>query len=153
MKSSPAAPTLRSIGDTAARFGLDTHVLRHWEDKGLLSPARDGADRRRYGDDDLVRIAVILRSKAAGMTLDQIVLLLDDDHGPRRHAVLQEHLAELDRRMREMELSRAMTLHAFACEAHDMTRCPGFRATIQDVLDGTAAWPTDQVMPTGQALP
>ncbi|MBD8605767.1 MerR family transcriptional regulator [Aeromicrobium sp. CFBP 8757] len=142
MKSS-----LRSIGDTAARFGLDTHVLRHWEDKGLLRPERDGADRRRYGDDDLVRIAVILRSKAAGMTLDQIAVLLDDDHGPKRHAVLQEHLTDLDRRMEEMRLSRAMTLHAFECEAHDVTRCPGFRATIEDVLAGTAPWPEVQALP------
>ncbi|QGG40909.1 MerR family transcriptional regulator [Aeromicrobium yanjiei] len=135
MKSS-----LRSIGDTAARFGLETHVLRHWEDKGLLAPARDGADRRLYGDDDLVRIAVIVRSKAAGMTLDQIGVLLADDHGSRRHAVLQEHLADLDRRMEEMRRSRAMAVHAFECEAHDMTRCPGFRATIADVLDGSSTW-------------
>jgi MerR family copper efflux transcriptional regulator len=147
MKSSPADAPLRSIGDTAARFGLDTHVLRHWEDKGLLQPARDGADRRLYGDDDLVRIAVILRSKAAGMTLDQIAVLLDDDHGPKRHAVLQEHIADLDRRMAEMQLSRAMTVHAFECEAHDVTRCPGFRSTVQDVLDGTSAWPAAQALP------
>lgn len=140
MKSSPGKAELRSIGDTAAQFGLDTHVLRHWEDKGLLRPERDGAGRRLYGDDDLVRIAVILRSKAAGMTLDQIAMLLDDDHGPQRHAVLQEHLAELDRRMEQMRLSREMTLHAFECEAHDITRCPHFRAMITDVLDGTATW-------------
>lgn len=140
MKSNSGKAEMRSIGDTAAQFGLDTHVLRHWEDKGLLHPARDGADRRLYGDDDLVRIAVILRSKAAGMTLDQIAVLLDDDHGPKRHAVLQEHIAELDRRMEEMRLSREMTLHAFACEAHDITRCSHFRAMIEDVLDGTATW-------------
>jgi hypothetical protein len=28
-----------TIGELAARFGLATHVLRHWEDVGLLSPA------------------------------------------------------------------------------------------------------------------
>lgn len=139
---------LRSIGDTAARFGLDTHVLRHWEDKGLLHPARDGAGRRLYGDDDVVRIAVILRSKAAGMSLDQIAVLLSDDHGPRRHAVLEQHIADLDRQMAEMERSRAMAVHAFECEAHDLTRCPGFRSTIEDVLAGTGAWPGP-----GQALP
>ena len=42
-----------SIGEAAARFGLDTHVLRYWEDEGLLRPVRDGAGRRRYGDDDV----------------------------------------------------------------------------------------------------
>lgn len=148
MKSSQRS-SLRSIGDAAARFGLDTHVLRHWEDKGLLHPERDGAGRRLYGDDDLVRVAVILRGKAAGMSLDQIAVLLADDHGPERHRVLQDHLAELDRRMEQMRLSRAMTQHAFECQAHDMTQCPGFKATIADVLDGTALWPQT----LGQALP
>lgn len=139
----------RSIGDTAAQFGLATHVLRHWEECGLLTPDRDGAGRRLYGDNDVVRIAVILRSKAAGMSLEQIAVLLDDDHGPQRHRILQEHLTELDRRMAEMQLSRAMTLHAFECEAHDVTRCPGFRATIQDLVDGATTWSTA----TAQALP
>jgi hypothetical protein len=36
-----------TIGELAARFGLATHVLRHWETKGLLSPARRVAGRRR----------------------------------------------------------------------------------------------------------
>jgi DNA-binding transcriptional MerR regulator len=134
MKSSHA------IGDVAARFGIATHVLRHWEDEGLLDPHRDGADRRRFSDDDIVRVAVILRSKAAGMSLEQIGVLLDDDHGPQRHRVLQEHLADLDRRMEEMRASREMTLHAFECEAHDIARCPRFRAMVDDVVAGTGAW-------------
>ena len=73
-----------SIGDAAARFALPTHVLRHWEDVGLLRPDRDTGDRRRYGDDDLVRIGVIVRSKAAGMSLEQIGVLLDET-APERH--------------------------------------------------------------------
>ena len=36
------------------------------------APARDTAGRRRYSQDDVVRIASIVRSKAAGMGLDQI---------------------------------------------------------------------------------
>lgn len=129
-----------SIGDAAARFGLATHVLRHWEDAGLLRPGRDGADRRRFTEDDIIRIAVILRSKAAGMSLDQIAVLLEDDHGPRRHRVLTDHLADLDHRMAEMQVSRAMTVHAFECENHDLTRCPSFRALIGDVIAGTGQW-------------
>ncbi len=57
-----------SIGEAAVRFGLETHVLRHWESAGLLRPGRDGAGRRRYADADAVRIAVILRNKAAGLS-------------------------------------------------------------------------------------
>ena len=130
------------IGEAAARFGLDTHVLRHWEDVGLLSPQRDAAGRRRYIDPDLVRIAVILRSKDAGMSLEQIGVLLDEQ-APSRHRVLEAHIAELERRVAEMERSREMTLHALNCRSHDITTCPRFRAIVGGVLDGTAAWPGD----------
>lgn len=129
-----------SIGETARRFGLDTHVLRHWEDVGLLRPDRDAAGRRRYVDADLVRIAVILRSKGAGMSLEQIGVLLDEQ-APSRHRVLESHIDELDRRMAEMQRSREMTLHALNCRSHDITTCPRFRAIVGGVVDGTAAWP------------
>jgi len=131
MKSSPW-----SIGDTAARFDLPTHALRHWEDVGLIHPARDGANRRLYGPDDVVRIAVILRNKAAGMSLEQIGVLLDQE-ARDRHEVLSAHVAELDRRMVELQRSRAMTEHALRCRAHDVTTCPRFRQHVDDVLDGS----------------
>jgi DNA-binding transcriptional MerR regulator len=54
------------IGAVSERFGLATHVLRHWEAMGLLTPARDAAGRRRYKTADLTRVAVILRAKEAG---------------------------------------------------------------------------------------
>lgn len=138
MKSSPW-----SIGDTAARFSLPTHVLRHWEDVGLLDPERDGGGRRRYTDEDVVRVAVIVRSKAAGMTLDQIRVLLDEE-APERHAILESHLDDLDRRMRELERAREMTAHAFECEQHDIATCPRFVETVSDLLDG-GTWPVDRV--------
>ena len=128
-----------SIGDAAARFDLPTHVLRHWEDVGLLRPARDGGDRRRYGDDDLVRIAVIVRSKRAGMSLEQIGVLLDEK-APERHRVLEEHIADLEQRMADMERSRRMTEHALRCTAHDITTCPRFRSIMAEVVAGTGRW-------------
>jgi len=124
-----------SIGEVADRFGLETHVLRHWEDMRLLRPARDAAGRRRYGRDDVVRVATIIRSKAAGMSLEQISALLDGD-APGRHAVLEGHLADLDRRMEEMRRSREMTEHALRCRAHDIAACPRFSAIVEDLVSG-----------------
>lgn len=121
------------MGEVAERFELPTNVLRHWESVGLLRPARDTAGRRRYGQDDVVRIAVIQRSKAAGMTLDQIAVLLDDGSAGR-HEVLQRHLDDLDRRMQDMRRSREMTEHAMGCRSHDIATCPRFRASVEDVL-------------------
>jgi MerR family copper efflux transcriptional regulator len=136
MKSTAADATPWSIGDVAQRFDLATHVLRHWEDVGLLRPSRDSAGRRRYGRNEAVRIAVILRSKAAGMSLDQVLVLLDADANDRRE-VLGQHVADLDRRMAEMARSREMTLHALDCRAHDVATCAHFRACVDDILEGT----------------
>ncbi len=133
MKSSPGSDTPWSVGEIAGRFGVATHVLRHWEDVGLLTPARDSAGRRRYGRDDVVRVAVILRNKAAGMSLRQITVLLDAGADGRRE-VLGSHVADLDRRMADMARSREMTLHALQCRAHDVATCPRFRASVEDVL-------------------
>lgn len=145
MKSSGAAEaTSWSVGELAERFGLETHVLRYWEEVGLLDPARDGAGRRRYGPDDVVRVATILSSKVAGMSLEQIQVLLDagaSGQGAReRHEVLVAHLAELDRRQEEIDRSRHMTEHALSCRAHDIATCPRFREHVQDLVDGTRTW-------------
>ena len=122
-----------SVGQVAERFGVPTNVLRHWESVGLLTPDRDSADRRRYSRDDVVRVAVIQRSKAAGMSLDQIRTLLDSE-ARGRHEILEAHIADLEQRMEEMRLSREMAKHAFSCKEHDVTSCPGFRKHVDDLL-------------------
>ena len=124
-----------SVGDLAARFDLPTHVLRHWESLGLLAPERDASGYRRYGRDDLVRVAVILRSKAAGMSLEQIRVLLDGE-AEHRQEILEAHLRDLAERSLAIERSRHMTEHALRCEAHDVTACPRFASYVADITDG-----------------
>jgi MerR family transcriptional regulator, copper efflux regulator len=135
MKSSRSAVRW-SIGELAHRFELPTHVLRHWESVGLLAPERDSAGRRRYREDDAYRVAAIVSSKAAGMSLDQIRSLLVSD-APGRHRILEDHLADLADRMAEMERSRYLTEHAMGCRAHDIATCPGFRSHVADLVAGT----------------
>lgn len=122
-----------SIGEVATAVGLPTNVLRHWESMKLLFPERDAGGRRTYDEDQIVRIAVIQRSKGAGMTLEQIGVMLDD--GAReRHQILQQHLDDIDRRMEDMRRSREMTEHAMNCRSHDIATCPRFRAGVADVM-------------------
>lgn len=126
-----------TVGELASRFELETHVLRYWEDMGLLAPERDAAGRRVYRADDAYRVAAILSNKLAGMSLEQIRSLVDAEAEDRRE-VLRAHLVELDRRQAEIERSRQMTEHALACRAHDITACPGFQSHVSDVVEGTA---------------
>ena len=78
-----------------------------------------------------------VRNKDAGMSLEQISVLLDAD-APERHRVLQAHLDDLERRMAEMERSREMTQHALQCRAHDVASCPNFQRFVSDLVDAVA---------------
>lgn len=139
MKASEREQTW-TVGELAARFALPTNVLRHWETLGLLTPERDASGYRRYRHGDLVRVAVIVRNKAAGMTLEQIGVLLDGE-AAGRHEVLEAHLRDLDERARSIERSREMTEHALRCRAHDIVACPRFAQHVADLTDGRADRP------------
>src|SRR5690606_14155557 len=106
-----------TIGELAGRFGLEPHVLRHWESVGLLLPAERVNGRRRYLPEQETRIAMILRAKAAGLSLERIRELLQAPDRSTRRKLLLEHRAELDRRRRELDVAREMIDHALSCRA------------------------------------
>ena len=122
------------IGELADRFGLATHVLRHWEDAGLLIPSERVNGRRVYDDHHAVRVAMILRAKAGGLSLEQIRKVLEAPSGAARRALLREHQETLDERIRQMNASRQLIAHVLECEADDFTRCPAF-ARLTESLD------------------
>lgn len=121
------------IGDVAAAYGLATHVLRHWEQMGVLLPGRTGGGRRVYGRPEVVRVALILLGKKAGLSLDQIRELLDDTADrSRRLALYQDHCAELRQRIAAAQASLDLIEHAMECPAEDFTACPDFQHKLAD---------------------
>ncbi|MFC5217819.1 MerR family transcriptional regulator [Streptomyces coerulescens] len=138
MKSSDAEPTM-TIGELAERFDLRTHVLRHWESSGLLSPAERVNGRRRYTKRHIARVAMIVRGKAAGFSLEQLRDVLDAGNVETRQALLHAHYEDLERRIREIEASRTLIEHAMSCRAHDFTECPGFSRLVESLNEGSEA--------------
>jgi DNA-binding transcriptional MerR regulator len=130
MKSSRADSSM-SIGEVAQRFGLATHVLRHWESVGLLSPARVVAGRR-YGPDHLYRVAVILRAKEAGFGLDQIREMTATQDPENRRTILRRHRADLARRIAQAQASLDLIDCALDCDHDDFMQCPHFQAMVSD---------------------
>jgi DNA-binding transcriptional MerR regulator len=125
-----------TIGELAARFGLATHVLRHWEDMGLLSPARRVAGRRVYGATHLTRVAEILLGKDAGFSLEQLRELFTAPDRDRRRAVLRGQLAQVRARMARLALSQTLLEHGLRCRHQDYQSCPRFQAMVLARLDG-----------------
>ena len=125
-----------AIGELAARFGLATHVLRHWEDVGLLTPARRVAGRRVYRAAHLTRVAEILLGKEAGFSLEQLRELFAAPDRDRRREVLRGRLAEVQQRIDRLTLSRTMLEHGLRCTHEDYQACPRFQELVLARLDG-----------------
>jgi len=137
---------MKSIGEVASRFGLPTHVLRHWESEGLLSPARQG-DRRRYTDDDLYRVAAILVAKKAGFALPDIRAMLAGGSAPARHEMMARQRAALKARIAQARTALAMLEGGLTCEHDDLMMCQHFRGLLRNVPGCPSAPPAAQQSP------
>ncbi|WP_063048896.1 MerR family transcriptional regulator [Nocardia arthritidis] len=124
-----------SIGELAARFALATHVLRHWEEVGLLAPRRDSAGRRRYHHDDAETVAMILLGKQAGLSLEELAALFTEasDQAARRD-LLRAHRDRLVRRIAAATAALDTVSHALNCAVEDFRECPHFQAEVAEAL-------------------
>lgn len=125
-----------SIGELAARFGLATHVLRHWEDVGLLSPARRVSGRRMYGAAQVTRVAEILLGKEAGFSLEQLRELFVAPDRKQRRDLLHGQLAQVRERIARLTPSQTLLEHALHCRHPDYQSCLHFQAMVLAQLDG-----------------
>ncbi|MGW6121002.1 MerR family transcriptional regulator [Nocardia sp. NPDC055165] len=125
-----------TTGAVAAQFGLATHVLRHWEDRGLLTPARDSVGRRHYRGTDIDTIAMIVLGKKAGLSLDDLAILFirSPDRRTRRE-VLEAHRDRLADQIARTRAALDAVTHVLDCDAEDFRTCPHFRAELAGVLD------------------
>lgn len=130
MKSSPM-----TIGQVADHFGLPTHVLRHWESVGLLSPARVEGRRRRYTRDDLIRVASIVRAKQAGLPLADIRSFLAAGDPAARKDVLRRNHRALQARMAALQSALALLEAGLNCTHDDIATCPNYRAHLAELVD------------------
>lgn len=101
------------IGQLAGRAGVDPPTIRYYERIGLLPhPARTAAGYRRYGPDDLDRLAFIHRAKRLDLRLGEIteILAVRDRGQAPCHVVVEvaeRRLAEIETRITELHRVRA----------------------------------------------
>ena len=80
-----------SITQLAEEFGLTTRAIRFYEDKGLLSPQRQGQTRIYYPR-DRARLTLIVRGKNVGLALSEIKEILDH-YDPAEDCETQDRIA------------------------------------------------------------
>ena len=114
----PRTYTIRQLCD---EFGCTPRALRFYEDKGLLSPARDGLNRI-YTHKERGRLQLILRGKRVGLPLAEIREMLDlydlGDGGVQQAAKslrkFQAHLVALERQRADIDSAIAQLKEGIA---------------------------------------
>lgn len=95
-----------TISDLAQEFGVTTRTLRHYEDQGLVTPARDGINRI-YTPRDRVRLKLALRGKRLGFSLSDIRELFElHDLASSERRKLEEFAVKLERRRAQLAQQR-----------------------------------------------
>lgn len=98
----PLPGTTNTISELAKEFGVTTRTIRFYEEKGLISPLREG-QKRLYSNADRVRIKLIMRGKRIGMTLQECVDFIDM-YDPEHNNAEQLHLLINDVKSRREQL-------------------------------------------------
>ena len=95
-----------TITELAREFGVTTRTIRHYEQEGLLNPARSGLVRR-FSPRDRGRLKLALRGKRLGFSLQDIKELFDlyDLSQDERHQA-GAFLVKLEKRRKLLEQQR-----------------------------------------------
>jgi Cu(I)-responsive transcriptional regulator len=135
-----------NIGETARASGVAAKTIRYYEEIGLVRAAKRAPNGyRRYDEHDVQRLRFVQRARSLGFSIDDVRSLLAL-WGNRRRAsadvkrLAMRHVAEVDRRVAELQGMRATLMHLVErCHGDDRPHCP-----ILDELAGAGEKATSQ---------
>ena len=119
-----------TIGEVAARAGVNASAIRYYEKIGVLPTPERVAGQRRYDTDVLARLAIIDVAQRAGLTLDEIRALLNataaDAAGDTLRTIATDKLPAIDALIERAEAMRRWLELATACECPTLDVCALF---------------------------
>ena len=100
-----------SISDLSQEFDITTRTLRFYEEKGLISPERQGQNRI-YSVADRARLKLILRGKRLGLTLEEssgIIAMYDPQTNNKKQLQtlihkIREKRHQLEQQQKDLEV-------------------------------------------------
>jgi len=117
-----------SIGELSRRTARAPSAIRYYEEIGLLPEPERISGRRRYPEETVRTLAVIDTAQRAGLTLDEIKLLLEAKPGDREAVeelkrVAERKLPQVDAMIERAVLVREWLDAAARCECPSLDEC------------------------------
>ncbi|MCJ1676178.1 heavy metal-responsive transcriptional regulator [Streptomyces sp. APSN-46.1] len=132
-----------TVGSIAAESGLSPKAVRLYEAGGLIDPPeRTAAGYRTYTDDVIPVLRFIRQAQALGLSLKEIKDILDLQRRGEQPCglvtdLLDQHLADIDRRIADLQALRATLRSARAQAGQAAGR--GERAVVCRIIEGASA--------------
>ena len=120
-----------NIGQAASQSGVSAKMIRHYESLALLPAVRrTDAGYRQYGEKEVHTLRFVRRARNLGFSMPEIAELLKLWQNKRRASadvkrIAEAHVADLARRIAEMEAMRQTLAHlAHCCQGNSRPDCP-----------------------------
>ena len=134
-----------TIGETAKRAGVATSALRFYEERGLIESSRGPGNQRRFHRSVLRRVSVIKVAQTLGLRLSDIseaLSALPNGRSPTAkdwQRLSNRWRAELDERIRQMELLRDQLSSCIGCGCLSLRKCALYNAGDSASANGDGA--------------
>lgn len=112
-----------AVGAAAAAVGVESHVLRHWEDVGVLVPLRSASGHRRYDDELLARARLVRLLQQAGLALAEIRALRAADRDGRI-GLIATTLERIRTDISRLQRAEQFLSHVVTCVHPLVSECP-----------------------------
>ena len=144
-----APPTIATmnpcnIGEAAARSGVSSKMIRHYEDIGLIPKARRTVSGyRAYAESDVHMLRFIRHARVLGFSIRQIGELLGLWQNRRRRSsdvrkLALAQIADLEARIAETQAMKATLEHlVHCCHGDERPDCP----ILDDLAEVTGSAP------------
>jgi len=119
------------VGEVARRAGVNVETLRYYERRRLIeAPDRSLGGHRLYSEATVTRIRIIKAAQRLGFTLREVAGLIgagqhhhERDIDGSLRASLEEKLAEVERRLSDLEVIRRALVESLDVGCHDLEEC------------------------------
>ncbi len=97
-----------SISKLCREYGLSRSALLYYDKIGLLkSSGRTDSNYREYSEDDKLRLGKVCTFREAGVSLEQIKILLDSGEA-EENRILERRLKEINQEIRYLRLQQSI---------------------------------------------
>lgn len=117
-------------GQVAEAVGVNVETIRYYERRGIISePERSPGGHRLYAEETVTTLRVVKAAQRLGFTLDEVAELLEaarHNHasgGDGLQARAARKLAEVDQKMRDLQVIRASLIAARDAGCDDLVQC------------------------------